>query len=209
MITAVVLAGGQSRRMGQDKAALALDPTSPLTMIEMVIRRLQPVADDIVVVGGEWDRRLVDARWVADAFPGEGPVGGLVTGLRAMRDGFDRDACLVTPCDLPFLETGLLAVLAETATGADVIGLPARSPGGPAIESFPAVYHRRCLPVAEDYIHAGGRSMRGLLGRLTCAALPEVVIEAHDPGRWTLFNVNTPADLAVARDHLRRRRRRE
>lgn len=203
MITAVVLAGGQSRRMGQDKAALALDPTSPLTMIEMVIRGLQPVADDIVVVGGEWDRRLVGARWVADAFPGEGPVGGLVTGLLAMRDDFNRS--LVTPCDLPFLETDVLASMVATQTGADVIGLPARSPGGPAIEPFPAVYHRRCLPGVADYFQRGGRSMRGLLGRLTCAALPEGTIEAHDPERWTLFNVNTPAELAVARAHLRRR----
>ena len=207
MITAVVLAGGQSRRMGQDKAALVVDPASPLTMIEMVIHRLHPIAVDILVVGGERDPQIVGARWVADDFPGEGPVGGLVTGLRAMRDDCDR--CLVTPCDLPLLQTGLLAAMAATATEADVFGLPARPPGEPAIEPFPAVYHRRCLTVAAEYIHAGGRSMRGLLGRLTCAALPEAVIQAHDPERWTLFNVNTPADLVVARDHLRRRRHRD
>ncbi|MGB3304623.1 MAG: molybdenum cofactor guanylyltransferase [Thermomicrobiales bacterium] len=209
MITAVVLAGGQSRRMGEDKAALGIDPASPLTMIEMVIRRLEPIAGDIMVVGGERDRRLAGARWVADAFPGEGPVGGLVTGLRAMRDECDCESCLVTPCDLPFLETGLLAAMAASESDADVIGLPARSPGGPAIEPFPAVFHRRCLPVAAEYIHAGGRSMRGLLGRLSCEALPEAVIEAYDRERWTLFNVNTPADLAVARDYLRQRQQQD
>src|SRR5437870_12517229 len=97
--TAIVLAGGASARMGRPKALL---PFGAETLIERVVRRLEPIAAEIVVVSGP---HLVlpvlrHARIVEDETPLQGPVAGILYGLRAAR----TDLSFVCGCDHPFLE---------------------------------------------------------------------------------------------------------
>jgi molybdopterin-guanine dinucleotide biosynthesis protein A len=135
-VTGVMLAGGQSRRMGADKAAL-IGPR-----VEAILRACFPA----VLVIRDDDR------------PGLGPIGGLATALRRV----ETDAIFVAACDMPFLDAALIRELVELLPGYDAV-VPQVGEYG---EPLHAVYHRRCLPVVEEQIAAGDYSLQHLVRRL-------------------------------------------
>src|SRR6266550_831167 len=90
----VILAGGLSRRMGRDKAAL---PAGDGTLIEHLARRLAPVVDEIIIAGGSAEPRLDGVRLAADRDAGLGPLAGMHAGLMAARHPY----AFVVGCDLP------------------------------------------------------------------------------------------------------------
>ncbi len=103
----LVLAGGSSKRMGTDKAALRI---GGVTLLERTIATLlracnsDGTAPEVVVVGGSvtsFGDSLVT--WVADAFPNEGPLGGIVSGLRRLAELHEQANVAVISCDLPYL----------------------------------------------------------------------------------------------------------
>ena len=104
-VTGVILAGGKSRRMGQNKALLPLGEES---LIEHVIRRMRRVTDDLLLIThtpAEYaDLGLPMHR---DIIPGTGALGGIYTGLTYASD----DAVLCVGCDSPFLQPKLLSYL--------------------------------------------------------------------------------------------------
>ena len=106
---AIILAGGESRRMGSDKAAL-LWKGAPL--IEQVIKALQPFEVPLLVVNrNENSRDYSGARSVSDLFPGTGPVGGILTGLKSCGEGWH----IVVACDMPFLKREVFDLLLSEA----------------------------------------------------------------------------------------------
>src|SRR5947209_13168415 len=93
----VILAGGKSSRMRQPKAWLDFGG-EPL--LARIVRRLRPAFAEFVVVSAPGQELpAVEATLVHDEQPGEGPVGGLVVGLAAVR----RPLALVLSCDVPFV----------------------------------------------------------------------------------------------------------
>src|SRR5271154_3497903 len=103
-----VLAGGQSSRMGRDKAMLEIDGAS---MIRRAINLVRSVGIEPVVVGspGEFKRQL-DARVITDEWPGAGPLGGIATALSES----DKQWNLVIACDMPYLTIEWLGFLLDT-----------------------------------------------------------------------------------------------
>lgn len=183
---AVVLAGGKSRRMGRDKAAIETDGQSLLARMVALAGTFCPL---VVVSGRDPAPYGACAPWFADAWPGLGPLGGVATALT--RYGC---ACLVLGCDLPFLDRETLARLLSAWRGRDEQTLLTAFQQAETgrVETLVAVYQ----PEAEGPLRrAAGQ------GRLKLsAAIPkERTCHVLYPQAESLpfFNLNTPADLAV------------
>lgn len=191
-ITAIVLAGGQSRRFGRDKA---LEPIAGEPMIRRVIRRsAEPVdAHEVIVVVSSLERAdglpLDPAhRMVADMFPGCGPLGGIYAGLLAARTEWG----LVTACDMPLLSASLLRHMSSIREGVDVV-VPMLS-GRP--EPTHALYSRRCLPAIKARLRAGELKISSFFDCVKVRRVLEDEIRRFDPRLLSFLNVNRQEDLA-------------
>jgi len=120
------------------------------------------------------------------------PLGG----LHALLTWLPTEWALVVACDQPFLAPALLhELLAKTPLDVDVIcGQP-----GNALEPFPGLYRRSCLPAIEEMLARGARSLQDFLAVARTEALPSERVRRWDPELLSYLNVNTPDDLARAR----------
>lgn len=191
-ITAIVLAGGQSRRFGRDKA---LEPIAGEPMIRRVIRRSAEAvgAAEVMVVVSNLERAadlpLDPAHLVvSDLFPGCGPLGGIYTGLLAARTEWG----LVTACDMPRLSAPLLLHMSKIRDAVDVV-VPVLD-GRP--EPTHALYSRRCLPAIKARLHAGELKISGFFDCVRVRYVLENEIRRFDPGLLSSLNVNRREDLA-------------
>jgi len=116
-VTGLVLVGGMSRRMGRDKATLPVAGTPLVTRVATALRAAG--IDQILAVGGDGDAaRVAGVRWVADRYPGEGPLGGIVSGLQSVSTRY----ALVTAVDLPFVTKAAVVQLLGSWKGSlDVV----------------------------------------------------------------------------------------
>ncbi len=193
----VVLAGGASRRMGQDKALLRLDGEATLlerTVAQLYETGLEEVA--VVVSTPEHIRSLQAAMpkagavpFLADAEPGRGPLGGLHAALTAYPE---RDVLLVA-CDMPYLDTNALRLLCAPDK-ADVV-LPRLAGRDHPLH---ARYGPACLPVAVRLLQQNRLAMRGLTTapELRVRVVDDAELARHGIPATAFTNVNTPADLA-------------
>lgn len=195
-ITVVILAGGQSRRLGRDKA---VEPFAGEPLIRRVIRRAVAAVDagEAVVVVADAERAAalpLDAahRTAVDVFPGGGSLGGIYTGLAAAR----TEWALVAACDMPFLSAPLLGYMAGRREGVDAVV--------PEIDGRPepthAMYSKGCLPAMAARLQAGQLKIAGFFGDVTLRYVAEAEVRRFDPELLSFFNINRPADLARARE---------
>ncbi|HEX9413269.1 MAG TPA: molybdenum cofactor guanylyltransferase [Ktedonobacterales bacterium] len=186
----VVLAGGASRRMGQDKAALVLGGE---TLLARVVRLLRAATPEVFVIGPAERTLLVPGiPVVPDAQAGTGPLGAIATALAQAT----TDYVFVAACDMPFLRPGLVRYLAALASDFGVT-VPRSARG---LEPLHAVYARSCLPVIAAMLAERAYAVGGL-----CARVPTRIVEpeewsAHDPAGLSIMNVNTPAEWRAALD---------
>lgn len=194
-ITGVILAGGQSRRMGRDKALLDLGGRP---MIARVAERLGQACAEVLVVDREPGRyAFLGLPVVPDRRPGFGALSGLHAGLLALRRPFG----LFVACDMPFLRPPLLRYLAALATTAAAAAWDAVVPRrGGRPEPLLAVYGRHLLPVVEDILAGGGGPLRRVLEApgVRVRWVEEQALRRFDPELVSLVNVNTPEDYRQA-----------
>lgn len=184
--SAVLLAGGQSNRMGRDKAGL-LFAGEPLWQRQLAT--LRAAGADQLLISGPAHGPYADAGLpiLADAAPGLGPLAGLAAALRHAR----CEWLLVLAIDLPDMRADFLAHLAERAA-AQGRGLIPHDAAG--LEPLAAVYPRACLPLAEEHLRTADRSMHGFIERAVSQNL--VALHPLTSAQRPLFrNLNTPADL--------------
>ena len=184
VISAAVLAGGKSRRMGTDKASLRLPKGGML--IEEIVTRLRAVADDVLIVANDDRFAALSVPIVADCFADAGSLGGIYSALLAAR----HDQCLVVACDMPFLSVPLLRWMVEEADPWDA--LVPRLGGQP--EPLHAIYRRSCAPVIEAHLRAGQYKIARFFAEVRIRYLDEVVLRQHDPTLHSFVNVNTPEE---------------
>ena len=193
-ITAVILAGGQSRRLGRDKA---VEPFAGEPLICRVIRRASEAvsADQVVVVVADRARAAAlpldgSHQTAVDVFPDCGSLGGIYTGLNAA----STDWSLVTACDMPFLSAPLLAYMAGLRDGVDAVV--------PVVDGRPepthALYSRGCLPAIETRLRVGQLKISGFFDNVAVRYVPESAIREFDPDLLSFFNINRPEDLSRA-----------
>jgi molybdopterin-guanine dinucleotide biosynthesis protein A len=185
--TGIVLAGGSSSRMGRDKAFIEVEGR-PLVAVAVAAAR-SGGASRVVVVGGDAARiRQLDldliVDLVADEHPGEGPLGGLITGLRASRDPI----AMVLACDMPAIDGESVARIVGTLSD-HVTAMVAAPLVGDRLQILTAAYRLKVLPVLDQAFAAGERAPRRAL-----EAVEVVEVLGIDPVR--LDDVDQPQDLS-------------
>jgi len=192
-----VLAGGQSRRMGYDKATAIIDHRTGETMLARVIRSLRLIASELLLVGGAPSLAAPEIRHVPDAMPHGGPLAALAAALRAASTAH----VLLVGCDMPLIRTELVVdlLVCATASPAEIVGIAAEGRPG-RVEPLCALYATTLLSRVEALLASGERRLGAIQRDAHVAALAEEIVARVDPARWSLFNVNTPDDLRRAQD---------
>ena len=187
-MTGIVLAGGENKRMGVDKAFLTV---AGIPMIEHVLRALGSVVNQIIIVTNSPERyRAYPARVVTDRLDQRGPLTGIYSGISSSESEYN----VVVACDMPFLNAGLLSYLMELAPGYDAV-----VPGvGKMAEPLHAVYSKRLLPVIEERIREDERRIQGIFGRANVRYVTDNEIRRFDPERRSFINLNTPQQYKEA-----------
>lgn len=193
-VTAAVMAGGRSMRMGVDKTLLSVDG-EPLLV--RVVDAVSAVCAHTVVVTNRREQIAdaglpADTHVLIDEVPYQGPLGGLVTALKDAPD----DWVLAVAADIPWLEPDVIRALWAARDDAQVV-VPVTEKG---LEPLLALYHRDCLPAARRVLASGRRRLVAMFPELRVVELPLESLRAADPSLRSLINVNTPEDLAEARE---------
>lgn len=185
-VSTIILAGGQSRRMGRDKALIDFQGRP---IIAHVVDTLRALSDDVLIVSNRVDvYGSFGARVVADYDPPCGPLGGIAAGLQAMR----YELAVVTACDMPFLSVPLLGWLIDQAPDYDAV-VPRT---GVEFEPLHAVYRRTCYHPIMRRIEQGDRRVISFFADVQLRVIEEATWRAIDPAGRSLVNLNTPADLS-------------
>lgn len=133
----------------------------------------------------------VMVRYVADVCPGKGPLAGIHAGLLAST----VPSAVVVGCDMPFVAGGLLQHMHALCERFDAV---VAAPGGQP-EPLCAVYSIRCLGAIEMLLRQDSPRIRDVFELLNVRYVAEAEFDRFDPGRLSLFNVNSCADLETAR----------
>jgi molybdopterin-guanine dinucleotide biosynthesis protein A len=188
--SAVVLAGGRSSRLGQDKAFLRINGQF---LIERILEKLAQLSDEVIVVANDIEKyEQFEAVVVGDVFPGKGALGGIYSGLRAAT----KDRSLVVACDMPFLNLSLLQYMQGLAPRYDVV-IPRL---GRLTEAVHAVYSRNCLPFIEKQLQAGDLRIVSFFPQVRVRYVDDDEMDIFDPKHLSFFNINSQADLDKARE---------
>ena len=178
MQSALLIAGGQSHRLGQPKQSLEFEGESLAARAAGVLAQ---VARRVTIVGPPGDRPKwvpVECNWVSDPYPHGGPLVGLATGLAAVRGAL----VAIAPCDLPLLTPATYRALRSAAKD-NRAAVATWQQSQPLV----AVYWREAtLAKAQRLLAQGERRVQQLLDEL-----PHKLVERHE----VALNLNTPADL--------------
>ena len=207
-ISVAVLAGGQSRRMGTDKALLPLRAGDP-PLAEVVLNHVRSLTDDLFIVATDrpaYQRFGVPV--VADRFAG-GSLGGIATAV----DAAAHDACLVVACDMPFLSVALLRWMAAVRRAYDVLvpEVPGESRQGRCTiyQTLHAIYAKSALPAITGRLARDERQVIGFFPEVRVQAIGPDEVHRFDPNGLTFFNANSPETAGEARRILDQRDERQ
>jgi molybdopterin-guanine dinucleotide biosynthesis protein A len=183
------MAGGRSRRMGQDKAWL--DVGDGRAIVRRVVDVLADVADEVLIVANDDRYRALGVRVIPDRFVDGGVLGGIATGVSAAT----HDRVLVAACDMPFLEPAVFRLLVARSADVDVV-MPKV---GDDLETLHALYTKACLPAMERALAAGKMRVISFFPDVRVRVLGEDELRVADPELRSFTNVNTPEELAQAK----------
>jgi len=197
--SAIVLAGGLSRRLGQDKRRLRLwGETQPPLLehsVEVVARLFQDV---VVVLNDPEDWAALPARLVPDAYADGGALGGIYAGLLAAHN----DYALAVACDMPFLNAALIRAMLARPRDYDVL-VPRSLHSGTTrnalnVESLHAIYSKACLEPMRATLESGRRQIAAFFSQVRVAYVEPDETRRYDPDGRSFVNVNTPEQMAEA-----------
>lgn len=185
-ITALLLAGGKSNRMRVNKVFL---PVQGSMLIKRVLCQLKPLFDEILLcVSSRKGYDFLNCPSVVDEKPLEGPLGAILSGLRASTNPVN----FVIACDIPEINQEFLNRMARHAESFDIV-VPVTGEG--KYEPLFAFYNKRIIPVIENLLKRGHRKVN-LLFSFCCTHY----IWMHDQS-W-FFNLNTWEDFKKYKQYL-------
>lgn len=185
-----VLAGGKSRRMGEDKALL---PFGGRPLGVWVAERVRQVCGKVVVVGDPTKYAGWGFPVARDIFADSGPLGGIHAALCHS----EADLNLVVGCDMPYVSPEFLEHLLQIAaeTQADAV-VPISAEYG--YEPLCAVYKPSCLDRVEQALHAGHRRISEVFSALELRTVPPAEWQPYNPPGRLFQNLNTREDYEQA-----------
>jgi len=181
--TAVILTGGESKRMGADKASVVLSGKS---LLEHVLAQLEPLFSDMLISVRE-KRSDIAYPQIVDGSKQRGPMVGIKSALEAVK----TDWVFVIACDMPLISTGLIQHLAGLRSQHDAV-VPFAFDRPQPLFGF---YNKTCLPLMEARMKQGQRSMIRLLDDLDTFLLSEQQVKAMDPELKSLLSLDTMEDV--------------
>jgi molybdopterin-guanine dinucleotide biosynthesis protein A len=189
-LSVVVLAGGQSARMGTDKSFVRV---LGRPLIEDVLAQLAGLGTETILITNQPDDyRYLGVPLFGDVLPDKGALGGLYTALHSAA----QPHVLCVACDMPFVIRPFLDYMLSLRSEGDAI-VP-RLDG--EAEPFRAVYARAaCLPAIRAALDAGRMRVISFFPDVRVRWVEAAEIDRYDPQHLSFFNVNTPADLEQAR----------
>jgi molybdenum cofactor guanylyltransferase len=187
--TAVIMAGGDSRRMGQDKANLVLGER---TLLQNVAATLQPLFAE-VIVSVRRHRFEIDLPQVSDDPAHRGPLAGLAAALKRATTPW----IFIVACDMPFITPAVIEYLAQRRSEYQAV-VPVVG-GHP--QPLAAFYARSCLDEVKACLHGKGKhSFRTLLNTMRVCYVSEAQMQAVDPQLRSFFDLDTPQDYRAAQE---------
>lgn len=191
MLTVCVQAGGASSRMGEDKA---LKPFLGRPLIQRVIDRLRPIADELIVTTNRpTDYSFLNLRLFSDLMPDRGALGGLYTAIASAV----HPLVAVVACDMPFASATLIEAMTSLMVEEEADVVICKSDEG--YEPIHAVYRRKtCLPAIEAAIDADQWKVIAWFPQVKVHTLMPDDVRQYDPSGLAFWNVNTPEDFSQA-----------
>jgi len=181
--TAVILTGGESKRMGSDKASVVLAGKS---LLEHVLAQLEPLFSDMLISVRE-QRPDIAYPQIVDKTEHRGPM----VGIKAALEQVNTDWMFVIACDMPLVSTALLRHLAGLRYAHDAV-VPFAFDRPQPLFGF---YNKSCLPMMNMKMQQGQRSMIRLLDSLDTCLLSEQQVQAIDPEMKSLLSLDTLEDV--------------
>lgn len=183
-VTGVILAGGQSSRMGSNKALL---PYRGGRFIEAIHHLLSELCDDLLLVTNTPEQYdFLPIRMASDLFPGMGALAGIHAALAHSRTSH----ILAVACDMPYLNPSLIRYLMARRDMADII-IPESAHG---LEPLHAIYSRTCLQHAEASLQTGRRRIVSFFDQVSTHVVPFGQVLMLDPENLSFSNINTPQE---------------
>jgi len=179
-----ILAGGQSRRFGQNKALFVIDGKS---VIERIIAAIPPASPIFLITNSPAEYSHLALPALPDHYPGCGPLAGIHAGLRHSPQEWN----FFLACDFPGLQPSVIKEILAASRAAQII-LP-ETPEG--LQPLCALWSKAALPVVEMALQKQERRVQAVLAKLALH-----IISPDDP--QMLFNLNTPHDLLKLQNNL-------
>jgi molybdopterin-guanine dinucleotide biosynthesis protein A len=190
-VTGVLLAGGKSRRMGEDKRVLAVGDETlfvrSLAVLRSVFQRV------LIVIAQDSPPIETDAEVLRDLIPECGSLGGLYTGLKEAH----TEWVFAGACDMPFLDPETIKRFLELKNEGDVVMAKLEQ----GLQPMHALYHRNCLPIIKSLLDAKELKIHRLADHpaLRVRLVWPDELRRLDPEARSFYNVNTPDELEAAR----------
>jgi molybdopterin-guanine dinucleotide biosynthesis protein A len=191
-ITGVILAGGKSNRMGQNKALMSLGGKR---LVDRVVEVMRSVFDDLLMVtntpGVYAD---LDLPMVRDVWPEKGSLGGVYSAIYHVATSY----CLVVACDMPFLQTAVLRYLITQINDYDVVVPDVLG----ELQTLHAIYSKACLQPIEHRLATNRLRIVGFFPDVRVRTVTASELEPYDPELLAFQNLNTPEEFQTAEQRL-------
>jgi molybdopterin-guanine dinucleotide biosynthesis protein A len=190
-ITGIILSGGKSLRMGQNKAFIEIEGVPIVNRISTLFKEL---FQEVIIVTNEKELfKDLDLKIYTDILPNKGALGGLYTGIYFSK--FNYSFCVA--CDMPFINKSLVHYLAKKMAGEDVI-VPRTIDG---LQPLHALYSKNCLHPIKAVIDQGKYKIMDFYSMVKVRIVEEDEFISIDPSKGSFINVNTPDELiTILRD---------
>lgn len=191
-VTGVILAGGESRRMGSDKSLL---PVEGARFIDHIYRRMAGLFEKVIIVTNSPALyNKIPCPKVPDIYYAQGALAGIHSGLAHAK----TDKVFVVGCDMPFISSAMVKKICSYSAKADLV-IPYSSNGH---EPLHALYSKSCLPAIEQVLDAGLKRIMLFFDQVRLVELPASLIRKYDPQERSFQNINTPEDYFRLRGTL-------
>jgi molybdopterin-guanine dinucleotide biosynthesis protein A len=188
----VILAGGKSSRMGQNKALMAL---AGKRLIDRVVEVMREVFGALLMVTNT-PETYADLRipMVGDVWPEKGALGGIYSAIYHVPTPY----CFVVACDMPFLNTAVLRYLSAQIADYDVVIPDVLD----ELQTLHAVYSKACLPPIERCLAANRLRIVSFFPDVRVRTVPASELQPYDPQLLAFQNLNTPEEFQAAEQRL-------
>ena len=184
-ITGIILAGGKSRRMGEDKSFVLFSGKS---LIEIAIDKLSPLFKDLIIVTNKphlYQRYGITTQ--PDLLKDRGPLGGIYTGLVTSKSIYN----FIVACDMPFLSPALVQFMVDKINGYDVVIAKWNN----RFQPLCAIYSKNCISSIEKELSKNNFKITDFLKYVRIRKIGEKEIARFDSTGLCFVNINTPLDI--------------